>query len=639
MRKLEGPVSIGVSLWLAATAALHFYFNGFGFPEPLKLASLHLILAVPPIFLLYPARSTSPLTRPSVFDWLLAALSLLPSLYIYLNTFRVYDRSPFIDPPTLLELVLGTALVILVLEAVRRALSIVLSILAGLVIFYMFICHLLPGVWYYRNLPYNQVIDILYLMNGSGLYGQLTVISATIVAAFLIFGAFLQGSGMGRLFMNVGTFFAGRYTGGPAKVVVVESGLFGMTSGSSVANVVVTGSVTIPEMKRMGFPASMAGGIETAASVGGLIMPPVMGAAAFVMAEMISVPYVHIIAAAAIGAVLYYLGIFVAVHFQAKRLGISSLPKNEIASFRDILTDIHFAIPLVVLLTLMSMRYSPYFSAFWATVTVVLSAWLRTHSRMGWRKIFDAFVDAGQTICVIAVAITAAGIITAALTNTGLLLAFTGIIKSLAGDSLILLVVLVAASCLFLGMGVPTTPAYIITAAIGAPLIAEHGMTSLLSIHLFILYFAVMADATPPVAAASYAAAAIARANPIATGFQAFRMAVGGFIVGISFIYEPAITLDGTLFEIVSATLAIASGIILITIGYVGYTDGRLSFWLRFALVLLGISCALLQAVPDLYRAAIGFIAIAAVILVSRWYYGGSSARNTATQTQTNNGL
>jgi TRAP transporter 4TM/12TM fusion protein len=562
---------------------------------------------------------------------------LLPSLYIYLNTARVYDRSPFIDPPTALELVLGTVLVILVLEAVRRALSIVLSILAALVIFYMFICHLLPGVWYYRSLPYNQIVDILYLMNGGGLYGQLTAISATIVAAFLIFGAFLQGSGMGRLFMNVGTFFAGGYTGGPAKVVVVESGLFGMTSGSSVANVVVTGSVTIPEMKRMGFPASMAGGIETAASVGGLIMPPVMGAAAFVMAEMISVPYVHIIAAAAIGAVLYYLGIFVAVHFQAKRLGIASLPKNEIATFRDILTDIHFAIPLIVLLTLMTMRYSPYFSAFWATVTVLASAWLRTHSRMGWRKVFDAFVDAGQTICVIAVAITAAGIITAALTNTGLLLAFTGIIKSLAGDSLILLVVLVAGSCLFLGMGVPTTPAYIITAAIGAPLIAEHGMTSLLSIHLFILYFAVMADATPPVAAASYAAAAIAKANPISTGFQAFRMAVGGFIVGISFIYEPAITLDGTLFEIVAATLAISSGIILITIGYVGYTDGRLPFWLRFGMVVLGIGCALLQSVPDIYRAGIGFGVIAAVILTGRWYFGGSSNRRATAQTQANN--
>lgn len=635
MRKLEGPVSVGISVWLAATAALHFYFNGFGFPEPLKLASLHLMLAVPPVFLLYPATPSSPQARPTALDWLLAVAAFLPSLYIYLNTARVYDRSPFIDPPTVLELALGTIFVILVLEAVRRALSIVLSILAALVILYMFVCHMLPGVWYYRSLPYDQIVDILYLMNGSGVYGQLTGISATIVAAFLVFGAFLQASGMGRLFMNVGTFFAGRYTGGPAKVVVVESGLFGMTSGSSVANVVVTGSVTIPEMKRMGFPASMAGGIEAAASVGGLIMPPVMGAAAFVMAEMISVPYVHIVAAAAIGAVLYYLGIFVAVHFQAKRLGIAALPKHEIATFKDILTDIHFALPLVVLLTLMSMRYSPYFSAFWATVAVAASAWLRTHSRMGPCKIFEAFVDAGQTICVIAVAITAAGIITAGLTNTGLLLAFTGIIKSLAGDSLILLVALVAISCLFLGMGVPTTPAYIITAAVGAPLIAEHGMASLLSIHLFILYFAVMADATPPVAAASYAAAAIAKANPLATGFQAFRMAVGGFIVGISFIYEPAITLDGTLYEIVTATLAVASGIVLITIGYVGYTDGPLPIWLRLILVLGGIGCALFQPLPDVYRAVLGFAAIAALILTGRRYFGVTSDRSAIASTET----
>jgi TRAP transporter 4TM/12TM fusion protein len=626
MRKLEGPVSAGVALWLAATAALHFYFLGFGFPEPLKLASLHLMLAVPPVFLLYPAGATSPTTRPSSFDWLLALGAFLPSLYIYLDPSRVYDRSPFIDPLSLVEVVLGTVLVILVLEAVRRALSIVLSLLAAVVILYLFVCEMLPGVWYYRNLPYEQVIDILYMMDGSGLYGQLTGISATIVAAFLIFGAFLQGSGMGNLFMNLGTFLAGRYTGGPAKVVVIESGLFGMTSGSSVANVVVTGSITIPEMKRMGFPPAMAGGIEAAASVGGLIMPPIMGAAAFVMAEMISVPYVDIMAAAAIGAVLYYLGIFVAVHFQAKRLGISSLPANEIATFRTILLDLHFCLPLAVLITLMALRYSPYYSAFWATIAVVVTAWMRQHSRMWPRKIFDALVDAGQTICVIAVAVTAAGIITAALTNTGLLLAFTGIIKSLAGGSLLLLVVLVAMTCLFLGMGVPTTPAYIITAAIGAPLIAEHGVAPLLSIHLFILYFAVMADATPPVAAASYAAAAIAKASPIATGFHAFRLAVGGFVVGIAFIYEPAITLDGSLFEIVTATMAIAAGIILITIAYVGYTDGPLPWWLRLALMGVGIGCALLHSVPEVYRALLGWGAFGGLIAAGRWYFGNSAS-------------
>ena len=621
MRTLRGPIGIAVSIWLAAVALVHFYFTGFGFPEPLKLASLHLLLAVPPIFLLYPALQSSPADRPSVVDWALAAAAILPSLYILLDPNRVYNRSPYIDPLSVTELVLGTTMVLLILEAVRRALSIVLSILASLVIAYMFVCEMLPGVWYYRNLPYGQVVDILYLMNGSGLYGQLTGISATIVAAFLVFGAFLQGSGMGRLFMNLGTFLAGRYTGGPAKVVVVESGLFGMTSGSSVANVVVTGSVTIPEMKRMGFPAALAGGIEAAASVGGLIMPPIMGASAFVMAEMISVPYVSIIAAAAIGAALYYLGIFVAVHFQSKKRGIASLPKEEIASYRDVLLDIHFAIPLIVLITLMTMRFSPYFSAFWATIAVFLAAWLRKHTRMGWRAVFSSLVDAGQTIGVIAVAVTAAGMITAGLTNTGLLLAFTGIIKSVAGDSLILLVVLVAISCLFLGMGVPTTPAYIITAAIGAPLIAEHGVASLLSIHLFILYFAVLADATPPVAAASYAAAAIAKANPMATGFNAFKMAVGGFIVGIGFIYEPAITLDGTLFEIVTATLALSAGIVLITIGYVGYTDGALPLWLRAILIVLGIGCALLHNIPELYRGILGVAFIAALIIGGRRYF------------------
>lgn len=619
MREIKGYIGHAIGAWLAVTAAIHLYFTGFGFPEPLKLASLHLLLAVPPVFLLYPASEGSPKDRPSILDWLLAVCAFLPSLYIYLNPNRVYDRSAFIDPLTSLEVVLGTMLTVLVLEAVRRSLSIALSILTGAVILYMFVCNLLPGVWYYRNLPYDQIVDILYLMNGSGLYGQLTGISATIVATFLVFGAFLQASGMGRLFMNVGTFVAGRYVGGPAKVVVIESGLFGMTSGSSVANVVVTGSVTIPEMKRMGFSPAMAGGIETAASVGGLIMPPVMGAAAFVMAETISVPYVDIIAAAAIGAVLYYLAIFIAVHFEAKKLGVGSLPKDEIATAAQVLRDLHFAIPLIVLITLMSMRYSPYFSAFWATIAVFVSAWLRKHTRMGWRAVVAALIDAGQTICIIAVAVTAAGIITAGLTNTGLLLAFTGIIKSIAGDSLLALVLLVAATCLFLGMGVPTTPAYIITAAIGAPLIAEHGVASILSIHLFILYFAVLADATPPVAAAAYAAAAIAKANPLTTGFHAFRLAVGGFVVGIAFIYEPAIALQGTLPEIVAATLALATGLSLITIGYVGFIDGPLPMLIRLPLVMIGLVLALWHGIPETYRAMAGAALLVALMLGSRW--------------------
>ncbi|MBB4302810.1 TRAP transporter 4TM/12TM fusion protein [Rhodobium orientis] len=607
MRELTGPTRYIVRCWLAVTAAVHFYFTFAGFPEPLKLASLHLALAVPPVFLIYPARRSSPRSRPSVVDAVLAFLALLPSVYIYLNTARIYARSPFLDAPTTVELVLGTVMTLIVLEAVRRALSMALSILVGIVIAYMFVCDLLPGIWYYRDLPFAQVVDITYLMNGSGLYGQLTGISATVVASFLVFGAFLQASGMGRLFMNLGTFLAGRYAGGPAKVAVVESGLFGMTSGSSVANVVVTGGVTIPEMKRLGFTPQLAGGIEAASSVGGLIMPPIMGAAAFVMAEMISVPYLSIVQSAILGAFLYYLGIFVSVHFQSKRLGIDALAKDEIAGVRDILKDIHFAIPLVVLLTLMTMGFSPYFAAFWGTIAVVASAWLRSHSRMGPATILNALVDAGATIGVIAVAVAAAGIITAGLTSTGLLIAFTGIIKMLAGDSLLLLVLLVAVSCLFLGMGVPTTPAYIVTAAIGAPLLAEQSSASLMAIHLFVLYFAVLADATPPVAAASYAAAAIANANPLKTGVQAFRMAVGGFIVGISFIFEPGLTLDGTVWEIGTTLLAVSSGIVLISLAYVGFTDRPLSMWLRLILFFGGAACALWHSAPELLRGLAGY--------------------------------
>lgn len=634
MRRLDGFVGVALSLWLAAAAALHLYFAGFGFPEPLRLASLHLALVVPPVFLLYPARPVSPRERPSVVDWLLAAAAIVPSAYIYLNTELVYDRSAFIDPVTTAQLVFGTAMVLLITEAVRRSISPTLAVLMGIVIAYMFTCHLLPGVWYSRRLPYEQVVDVMYLINGSGVYGQLTGISATIIAAFLVFGAFLQGCGMGRLFSNFGAFVAGRFIGGPAKMAVITSALFGTISGSSVANVVVTGPMSIPLMKRLGFRPALAAGIEASASVGGAIMPPVMGAAAFVMAETISVPYAEIIVAAALGAVLYYLNILVAVHFESKRLGIAAMPKQDLPKLRDLAADAHLVLPIALLVALMMMRFSPYFAAFWSTVAMVGVSWFRKHTRMGPRQIFASFADAGRTIAVLAVAVTSAGIITAGLTNTGLLLAFTGMIKSTAGDSLFILALLIAGTCLFLGVGIPTTPSYIITAAIGAPLIAEYGIP-LLSIHLFVFYFAVLADASPPVAPAADAAAAIAGASPMVSGLHAFRLATGGFIAGMAFIYEPALTLNGTLFEIVAVATALSMSLVLICAGLAGFVDGPLPYWLRAIVFALGVFCGLGHMVETWQRAVLGVALVLALHLWSRWRFGAAASSLRASVVQT----
>jgi TRAP transporter 4TM/12TM fusion protein len=372
--------------------------------------------------------------------------------------------------------------------------------------------------------------------------------------------------------------------------------------------------MSIPLMKRLGYRPTLAAAIEAASSVGGAIMPPVMGAAAFVMAEMIARPYADIMKAAALGAVLYYLGILFVVHFESKRLGVRSVPREELPKGRDLLRDAHLVLPLVLLVVLMSARFSSYFAAFWSVVALVAVAGLRAHTRMGRRKILDALVIAGKTIAVLSVAIAAAGIITAGLTNTGLLLAFMGLIRDTAGGSLLLLVLLIAATCLFLGTGIPTTPAYIVTSAIGAPLLAEHGVP-LLAIHLFVFYFAVLADASPPVAPAADVAAAIAGAPPLQTGVVAFRLATGGFITGIAFIYEPALILNGTLFEIVSIFLAIAGGLVLLAIADTGYADAPVRAAWRWVLLAAGLFCGLAHSLPAWQRALLALTILAVIKL------------------------
>lgn len=618
MRRIEGLPGALLGLWSVGAVLLHLYFAGRGYPEPLELAAIHLALFVPPVFFLFPAGSHSPKRRPSLLDCILAVCAFVPNVYIYLNQEQIYERTSFIDPLTPVQYVLGTMMVLAVVEATRRSISYTLAGLVLVVIGYMAICHLLPGAWYYRELSYAHITEINFLSVGSGLYGSLTVMSATIVASFLIFGSLMQASGMSRLFGNFGALTGGRFTGGPAKVAVISSALFGTMSGSSVANVVVTGSMSIPLMKRLGFRPVFAAGVEAAASVGGPLMPPVMGAAAFIMSEMIAVPYSAIIIAAAMGAILYYVNILTAVHYESKKLGIGAIPKHELPSLRELGHDAHLILPLVLLVTMMMMRFSPYLAAFWATIATVVVAALRQHTRMGPRAVFVALRDGGYLISMIAVAVTSAGIITAALTSTGLLLAFTGMIKAAAGGSLLLLALLIAGTCLFLGVGIPTTPAYIITAAIGAPLIAEHGVP-LIAIHLFIFYFAVLADASPPVAPVADAAATIAGAPPMTTGFYACRFALGGFVTGLAYIYEPGLILTGSLFDIAATAAALGTGLVLISAGLVGYTWGPLPAWLRLCFVTAGCFCSLFYTVPVWQRGVIGLALVGAVILMSRW--------------------
>lgn len=625
MRQLPRWLGVATTLWLAAAAAVHLYFGGFGFPEPIQLRGFHLLVFVPPLFLLYPAFRSSPQDRPSLFDWLWALASAAPHAWVIWQWMAVSDRMEYVDPFTPLMMMLGLTAIVTLLEATRRAVEVGLMWMVIGCLAYMQWGHWLPGLLNARPFTPAEILEASWLVpTAGGVYGPLTGIVATTIAVFILFGAFMQGSGTGRLFSNLGAALAGRLSGGPAKVAVISSGLFGTFSGSSVAGVITTGSMTIPLMTRIGYKPATAGGIEAAASVGGALMPPVLGAAAFVMAEVTGIPYAEIVVAATIGAILYYYAILMAVHFEAKRAGMAPMAEADIPSWREVLADAHLLIPVGVLTYLLMERWSGHYAAFWGVVAMVVFSWLRGRTRMGWRQVLESFANAGHTMAPLAVSIAGSGIVVSALTATGLVVALGGIIKAMAGGSFALLLVLVALTVLVLGLGIPTTPAYIIAAAIGVPQVLELGQQALgvsqqvllLPAHMFIFYFAVIADVTPPVAAAAFAAAAIAKASPTITSLQASRFGIAGFTVGFAMLYDPGLLLRGGWDGIVLATLIQLGALTLLTSAYAGFLLRPIGIPWRLLFGLAGLFAAFVHAVPDLVRLAVAAGALGLLALL-----------------------
>lgn len=595
MRELRGPVGVAIGLWAVVATLFHLYTAGFGFYEPRSQRSLHLLFLLPLAFVLYPARASSPQDRPSTPDWILAALAVATNYYSYAQAFRINMRFENVTPLLWSEIVFGVVAVLLVLEALRRAVTPVMAALLALGILYLLTTEYMPGILNYRDMSFSEIIETMYLLNGMGMYGSITGISATMVAIFIAFGAFVAGSGTGRLFHNLGMRVAGRQSGGPAKVAVISSALFGTISGSSTANVFTTGSFTIPAMMRAGFRPHFAGGVEAASSVGGQIMPPVMGAGAFVMAEITNTPYSSIIVAALLGSLLYFFMILVSVHLEAKRLGLVGSDPSEIPPWREILKDLHLLAPVALLLVLLMMGRSPHFAAFWSVVAVFVISWLSPRTRLTPRKLWDVLVQAGNNMVIVALACAGASMLVACLTVTGVVISVSTMVSTLAGGSILIAGVLLMVTTLILGMGVPTTAAYIIGASIGAPILIQMGVP-VLSAHLFVFYFAILADATPPVSVASYAAASIARSDPMRTGLASFRLALAGFVVGYSYLYTPALTLEGPVSEIIGQVLVNMLGLILIAAGLFGHLRGRLSIPVRVVLVPIGLFMVLFEA-------------------------------------------
>lgn len=624
MRELKGlPFWLAGGLGLAA-ALFHLYTGGFGFFEPREQRSLHLLFLLPLCFILFPATETSPKDRPSVLDWGLAFLALLPNLYSWACANgggycaqNINLRFETVDPVYPVELVLGTIATVLIIEALRRAVTPILAGLVSLGILYLFTTEYMPGILAFRDIPATQIVETLYLFNNIGIYGSITGISATMVAMFIIFGAFIEGSGVGRLFHNLGMIAAGRQSGGPAKVEVVSSALFGTISGSSVANVFATGSFTIPAMIKLGYKRHFAAGVEAASSVGGQIMPPVMGAGAFVMAEITGIAYAEIAIAAILGSVLYFLMILVSVHFEAKKLRLAGCDPSEIPTWREVFRDFHLLIPVFVLIGLMAYSFSPTYACFWAILSVWPASWLSPKTRLWPSDILRMLANGGRNMAMVALACAGAGMFVAALTVTGLVISFSAIVTALAGNSLVLAGILVAITVLILGMGIPTTAAYIIGAAIGAPIIQKMGVPEL-NAHMFVFYFSILADATPPVSVASYAAASIARCSPMMAGAVAFRLAFAGFVVGFSYLHSPALLMRGPVTEIIGEFLVVACALSLTAAGFFGFFRAPLAPWLRFALIPLGVFLTLYDPVNVWVRLGLALAVMAGLYFAQR---------------------
>lgn len=544
--------------------------------------------------------------RPGVLAWLLAALTVVVCVYLASQNQELVQRS---GSPTTLDLAMGTAALLLVLELARRATGWGLVVVCVLALAYAVAGPHLPGVLAHRGYGPVRLVEHLYLST-EGIWGVPLGVSADFVYLFVLFGAVLEAAGGGALLIALADRVAGRTRGGPAKTAAVASAFMGSLSGSAVANVVTTGTFTIPIMKKAGFKPHFAGAIEAAASTGGQLMPPIMGAGAFILATWTNIPYVRVAAAAAIPAVLYYVALLAAIHFRAGKMGIE--PTGGTAR-EPVLNRIHLLLPVVLIVVFLAAGRSPMRAAFWGVVAAMALVYLSPSTRPSLEKLREMLDGAGRGAVQVAAACAAAGIVVGVASLTGIGLRMSELIVTLSQGNLLAALGLTALGSIVLGMGLPTTAAYVVLAALGAPALVELGVP-LLGAHLFIFYFGCISNVTPPVSLAAFAAAGIAGSAPVRTASTAAVLASAGFLVPFMFIYGPPLLLDGSVAEIAGVSLTAALGVTALAAATMGYGRRHLVTWER---LLLGVG-AFCLVVPGLVTDGVGLLALGVIFLRGR---------------------
>lgn len=605
MKKLFFVLCILVSCY-------HLYTATLGPPLTLIHRSIHVSMMLVLTFLMYPMTKKSSFTTPSIIDWLLVAASLAAPIYITTDYQGFVERA---GNANTMDMAMATLLVVLVLEASRRVSGNVLSLLSLVFIAYGIFGRSMPGMFMHRGYDWTSLSNHFFA-NTEGIYGTSVNVAASYIFLFILFGAVMSKSGMGQLFNDLALSLAGHTKGGPAKVSVIASGFLGSINGSAVANVVTTGAFTIPLMKKTGYSKEFAGAVESAASVGGQLLPPIMGAAAFIMAEMLGVKYSSIIVWAAIPALLYYLGIIIQVQLRASKDGLVGLPKEQLPVLKTVLNARgHLLLPVFFLLYMLFFSGTTVvYSAVLTIVVTIVVAQLKKDTRMSVRDMIDALANGAKQTVSVAIACACVGIIIGVCSKTGFGLTMANTIIALGGTSILFTLIFTMITCMILGMGLPSIPAYIITAAIAAPALSKLGIAPAAA-HMFSFYYAMFANLTPPVALASFAAAGLSGGDPMKTGVASVKLAIAGFIVPFMFVFSPQLMLiNTTLIEGAWTAITACIGVFLLAVAVEGYFLAKVAVWMR-AVILVG---ALALMNPGIVTDGIGIAACVVLYLVQK---------------------
>lgn len=606
------------------------YASGLYMPETLKHRSIHVAMILILAFGLYPATKKSSRRKIVWYDWIFMILAAIVPIYMCLDYFNIINRAGL---PNMPDIVIGTILTLIVLEATRRVCGPALPIISIIFIVYSLMGKRsglipinIPGIFLHRGYSWRSLMSHLF-SNTEGIYGSSVNVASTYIFLFICFGEIMNKCGMGKFFNDFANAIAGWSKGGPAKVAVVASGLLGMINGAAVAVVVTTGSFTIPLMKKSGYDNEFSGAVVATGSVGGQLMPPVMGAAAFIMADTLGMRYNELLVSAIIPAVIYYLGILFQIQFRAEKLNMYGTPRDQLPKMSTVMKEYgHLALPIIFLVYMLFFSgRTVIMAAFYTIIFTIIVAQCRKNTRMSLKDIYNALVLSARSTVSVAIACACVGIIVGVCSITGFALNMANTIISIGGRSLMFTLIFTMITCMILGMGLPSIPSYIITSTIAAPALVQLGIPALVA-HMFCFYFAMFANLTPPVALAAFASAGIAGGSPMKTGWASVKLALAGFVLPYMFVYNTdLLLLDTPILKAIQVAVTSCIGVFMLSIAVEGFFRGQASWPIRIVCII----GAYLLIDSGLLTDIIGIVICAAVIAFQSFMFKKRQALTT----------